>query len=230
MYSTDNKIKKQFDPLNEWKTSKKNVYGMIIIGIIMMIIVSSILSYGFFIKGVGAIAGKVGRKGAEVEEDPIAAYGYFIISMILFNLVGIMFIIGGIIWKNRLSKRYNIEKSLMMGNTFDMIGEKFFDLWINVFTQSSLVFESNREKRVILIPKKNIRITYFFGDENRFDPNVKYYCTVEIKPITHKGIFGKTTKYVKESDLIETVKIIEQIFDHKIIKNFFLQHQSPKQL
>lgn len=226
MDSTDNKMKKQLDPLSEWKSSKKDVYGAIAIGITIIIIISSILSYGLFVKGVGAIAGPSGRGvGAKVEEDPVTAYGYFIISMVLYNLFGIIFIIGGIMWKNRLSKRYSIDKSLMMGNTFKIIGEKFFDLWISIFTQNSLVFESNRKKREILIPNKNIRITYFFGDKKPSDPNVKYYCTVVIKPITPKSIFSDTTKYVKESDLIEMVKVIDQIFDPKIIKNYFLQQQ-----
>jgi len=221
MASTDNQMKKQLDPLSEWKSSKKEVYGMIVIGITIMIFVSSLLSYGLFVKGIGAAIGPFGSgEGVKVEDDPIAAHGYFIISMVAFNFFGMVFVAGGIMSKNRLAKMYHIDKSLMVGNTFKNIAEKFFDLWISTFAQSSLIFESNSEKREILIPDKNIRVTYFFGDDKPSDPNVKYYCTVEIKPINHRSIFSKTTKYVEERDLLEVIRIIEQIFDPKIISGY----------
>lgn len=130
---------------------------MIVIGITIMIFVSSLLLYGLFVKGIGAFAWRIVWVGANVEDDPIAAYGYFIISMVAFNFFGIVFVGGGIMSKNRLAKMYHIDKSLMVGNTFKNIAEKFFDLWISTFAQSSLIFESNSEKREILIPDKNIR-------------------------------------------------------------------------
>ena len=215
-------------PLNEWVPSKRSSYLSILIGIIIMIGVTTLILWGLLVQGMGVFGDEILTFGADVEEDPGKAYFFACTSLILYNLFGVIFIWAGIMGKNRLAKAYKIDKTLISSNySYDNVRDIIFKIWVDILKVSTVEsyykeYKGNKSKKMFFFPKKNIQIMYVFSNDDD-EPKRKYRCFVAIKSFSNPGFLSNTLKHIKIVDLLEIIRIIDSIFDLNTINKYFQQ-------
>jgi hypothetical protein len=222
--------KNLFDPLNDWKSSKSSSYLSMLIGILIIIGVTTLILWGLLVQGMGVFGDEILTFGADVEKDPGKAYFFACSSLILYNLLGFIFIWAGIMGKNRLAKAFKIEKTLISSNySYDNVRDIIFKIWVDMIKANKIEayckeYKGAKSKKMFILPKKNIRILYVFSNDND-EPKRKYRCFVEIKSYSNPSFLSNTMKHVKIDDLLEITQIIDRIFKLNTINKYF-QHPS----
>jgi len=227
MNQIKNESENQYYLIQEWSDTKGIDFRLVAIGILVMISFTTLILLLYISRGIVVFYDPNAYTHDENQVDVGSSTGilYVSISLILHILLGFIFIVVAFPRKNKMFHSYIFDKKIAGINySWDDVIKSLFNLWLDIFRQTSQECYykefGNRFKKRIMIPKKNIEITYYlFSDDD--EPKNNFRCFVEIRPFYQKGLFIKPLKYINRSDLIDVIKIINQIFDPDVLIPYF---------
>jgi hypothetical protein len=207
--------------LYEWSANRKLFWGAIIVAVVCFLLLNTLFFHEYFYNERLVLFSHYGRsRSVDIEDATILDFGLWYAEVILYNIVGVMFIYAAIVIKHSLSKKFYIGAELWTERftPLKVIEEKVAIILCQFLDYNQVLYEINKSDSTILIQGKNIHISYAVNKEKD--------VSVSITPIKPDSIFAKPEKYILPQDILYIIDIIEKA----MVADNFMQQTVEKPL